>query len=109
MPFDSVAAFFDRLPAAFRAERADGVSSVFGFDLEGDDGGQWHVAVAGRACTVHAGPAPAPQLLVRCQAADWLAIVNGALDPTAAFMTGRLRVKGDFGLALTLKDLFLKA
>jgi putative sterol carrier protein len=108
MPFETVSAFFDRLPVAFRADRSDGVSSVFGFDLSGDGGGQWHVAVADQACTVRAGAAPSPQVVVRCAADDWLAIVNGVLDPGAAFMTGRLRVKGDLGLAFTLKDLFLK-
>lgn len=109
MPFDSVAGFFDRLPSVFRPERAGGVSSVFGFDLSGEGGGEWHVAVADGACSVRQGAAPAPHIVVRCAAADWLAIVNGALDPAAAFMSGRLRVKGDFGLALALKDLFLKA
>ncbi|HEX7125264.1 MAG TPA: SCP2 sterol-binding domain-containing protein [Thermodesulfobacteriota bacterium] len=108
MRFETVSAFFERLPAAFRADRADGVSSVFGFDLSGDGGGQWHVAVADCVCSVRQGAAPSPQVIVRCAADDWLAIVNGTLDPGTAFMTGRLRVKGDLGLAFTLKDLFLK-
>jgi putative sterol carrier protein len=108
MPIESVGAFFERLPVAFRPEAAGSLAATFGFDLEGEGGGQWHVSVGGGRCTVQPGPAAAPQVVVRCAAADWLAIVNGRLDPGAAFMTGRLRVKGDVGLALRLKDLFLK-
>lgn len=108
MRFESVSAFFDRLPSAFRADRAGSVSAVFGFDLAGEGGGQWHVAVEDRRCAVYPGSAASPQVVVRCEAADWLAIVNGTLDPGAAFMIGRLRVKGDITLAFALKDLFLK-
>lgn len=107
MAFESVPAFFDRLPRALRGDAARPVSAVFGFDLEGEGGGQWHVAVGDGRCTVHPGPAPAPQVVVCCRAADWLSIVNGALDPDGAFMTGRLRIKGNVALALELKDLFL--
>ncbi len=108
MPIETVSAFFERVPSAFRPEAAGGLSSVFGFDLTGAGGGQWHVAVAGGRCTVQSGAAPSPKVVVQCDATDWLAIVNGALDPGTAFMTGRLRVKGDLGLAFKLKHLFLK-
>lgn len=108
MPIESVDAFFERLPSAFRPEAAGGLAATFGFDLEGEGGGQWHVSVGEGRCAVEPGPATAPQVVVRSAAADWLAIVNGRLDPGTAFMTGRLRVKGDMGLALRLKDLFLK-
>jgi putative sterol carrier protein len=107
VPFESIPAFFDRLPRALRGDAAGPTSAVFGFDLEGEGGGQWHVAVGDGQCAVHAGPAAAPQVVVRCRAADWLSIVNGALDPDNAFMTGRLRIRGDVALALALKDLFL--
>lgn len=108
MPIESVSAFFERLQAAFCPEAANGVAATFGFDLEGEGGGQWHVAVDNDRCTVHPGPAAAPQVVLLSTAADWLAIVNGRLDAGAAFMTGRLKVKGDIGLALRLKELFLK-
>ncbi len=108
MPIESIAAFFDRLPVAFRPGGAGGVAATFGFDLEGEGGGRWHVTIEDDRCVVHPGPAAAPQVVLRAGAADWLAIVNGRLDPGVAFMTGRLGVKGDVGLALRLKDLFLK-
>jgi putative sterol carrier protein len=34
-------------------------------------------------------------------------MVNGSLKPTTAFMTGRLKIKGDMGLAMKLEKIML--
>ena len=33
-------------------------------------------------------------------------IFNGELDPTAAFMTGKLKIDGDMGIAMRLANVF---
>ena len=33
-------------------------------------------------------------------------IFNGELDPTAAFMTGKLKIDGDMGIAMRLANIF---
>ena len=40
-------------------------------------------------------------------AENWLKVVAGTLDPQLAFLTGRLKVRGDMGLAMRLRALFL--
>jgi putative sterol carrier protein len=40
-------------------------------------------------------------------AADMAAIAAGALDPTTAFMTGRLQIEGDIMLAMKIAEVFL--
>jgi putative sterol carrier protein len=37
---------------------------------------------------------------------NFLAISRGELNPTTAYMTGKLKIKGDMGAALKLQKLF---
>jgi len=39
---------------------------------------------------------------------DFLKLAEGALDPTMAFMQGKLKVAGDMGVAMKLQSLFSK-
>ena len=54
-----------------------------------------------------AGPHHDPTLVVVASAENWLKVVSGSLDPQLAFLTGRLKVRGDMGLAMRLRALFL--
>jgi putative sterol carrier protein len=36
--------------------------------------------------------------------ADLLALVNGTLSAGMAFMTGKIKIKGDYGLAMKLQQ-----
>ncbi len=53
------------------------------------------------------GPHADPTLVVVASAENWLKVVAGSLDPQLAFLTGRLKVRGDMGLAMRLRALFL--
>ena len=37
---------------------------------------------------------------------DFMKIVSGEQNPTAAYMTGKLKIKGDMGAAMKLQKLF---
>ncbi len=39
---------------------------------------------------------------------DFLKLAQGALDPMQAYMTGKLKVAGDMGVAMKLQSLFSK-
>ncbi len=39
---------------------------------------------------------------------DFLQLAQGQLDPTMAFMSGKLKVSGDMGVAMKLQSLFSK-
>ena len=38
--------------------------------------------------------------------ADFMKIVSGEQNPTSAYMTGKLKIKGDMGAAMKLQKLF---
>jgi putative sterol carrier protein len=42
---------------------------------------------------------------VNCTDGDFLNIVNGKLNPQMAFMSGKLRIQGDMGLAMKLQQI----
>src|SRR5258708_7240428 len=46
---------FDMMPSRFNAAAASGVNATYQFDLTGDNGGTWQVAVANGTCAVSQG------------------------------------------------------
>ncbi len=96
----------DRLPSAFLADKAAGIDASVLFNLTGPKGGQWVVTIQNQVCTVEKGTIPNPKLTLTADAQDCLDIFTGKLDGMKAFMRGKLKVSGDFGLAMKLTGLF---
>jgi putative sterol carrier protein len=97
---------FDLMPSKLKADRAQGMNAVFQYEITGEGGGKWYLTVKDGACTVTEGEAPSPNLTVTMTAQDWLDLVASKLNPQMAFMSGKLKLKGDMGLAMKLGSLF---
>ena len=104
---DSVKESFDAMPANFNSEKAAGMKAVYQWDVTGDGGGKWNADIADGKCAVSEGEHASPNITITVSASDWLDILNGKLDGQMAFMSGKLKVKGDMSLAMKLKTLFL--
>ena len=100
---DSVKEFFDGLPARVDAGRTAGVNTTYLFDIEG--AGQWVVSVTDDGVQVREGPGDAACTITTTEE-TFLKIANGDQNPTSAYMTGKLKVKGDMGAAMKLQKLF---
>jgi putative sterol carrier protein len=94
------------MPAHFIAEQAAGINATIQVELSGEGGGVWHVRIADQQCTVNEGPATTPTATIGMPASDYVALVNGTLNPLAAFMQGRIRIQGDLAALLQLQSLF---
>ena len=98
---------FDSMPQALVPEKAGSTKAVIQFDLSGDQGGKWWVKIHDGQAESGKGDAPeAPQLTLMADAMDYVKISLGQLDGTAAFMQGKLKIKGDMGLAMKFASLF---
>jgi putative sterol carrier protein len=52
------------------------------------------------------GTAASPNLTLQVAASDWLDMVTGKQSGQMLFMAGKLKVKGDMGLAMKLGSMF---
>jgi putative sterol carrier protein len=97
---------FEAMPTKFRADKAAGTSATIQYDVSGDGGGTWHAVIKDGACAVKDGAAPSPNLTVQIGAQDWLDMISGKQSGQMLFMSGKLKVKGDMGLAMKLGSMF---
>jgi putative sterol carrier protein len=102
----SIQEVFENLDEGFQADKAEGVDAIFQFDLTGDSGAKYWVKVQNKQPEVHEGEHDSPTMVLTASADDYLAMVNGELAPMTAFMQGRVKVKGDMGLAMKLQAMF---
>jgi len=100
---DSAREFFEGLPARIDPERARNLNSSYRFDIEGAGG--WRLEADGDRVVVTESDAPA-DCVIRTDERTFLRIVSGEQSPMGAYMTGKVRVEGDLGLALKLRELF---
>jgi putative sterol carrier protein len=97
---------FDAMPGRLKADRAQGLKAVIQYDITGEGGGTYHVEIADGTCSVKEGAAAAPQLTLTMGAQDWIDMVTGKLNPQMAFMSGKLKHRGDMPLLMRLGGLF---
>ena len=99
----SVREFFEGLPERVPAERIAGMNNTYVFDIEG--AGTWRVAIAEGAIGVTEGDGDA-DVTFSSSEESFEKIVSGEQNPTTAYMTGKLKIKGDMGAAMKLQKLF---
>jgi putative sterol carrier protein len=89
-----------------KPEKAAGINATYQFDLSGDQAGKWYIKVADGQASATEGQAETPNLTLLADGRDAVKIFTGKMDPTAAFMSGKLKVKGDMGLAMRMQSMF---
>jgi putative sterol carrier protein len=96
----------DSIPRYFVSEKASGIDAVIQFHLTGNQGGDWIVTIQNKSCQVNKGVAEEPNLTLTAEAQDCLDILSGKLDGLRAYMAGKLKVKGNMGLAMKIAGFF---
>ena len=84
---------------------ASSVNASYVFDLTGEDGGQWTLDLTKPGGEVKQGAIEDANLTVTMSASDFVKLVEGSLNPQMAFMSGKLKIKGDMPLALKLQQI----
>ena len=95
--------FFEALPSRVTPDRIVGMNNTYVFDIEG--AGAWTVAIADGAIEVTEGIGDA-DCTFSASEESFAKIVAGEQNPTTAYMTGKLKIKGDMGAAMKLQKIF---
>jgi putative sterol carrier protein len=97
---------FAEMPKNINADAAKGMNSTIQFNLAGDNGGQWYVNIKDGKAEVQEGTAPSPNMTLSMSAQDYVDMIMGKLNGQMAFMSGKLKISGDMGLAMKMQSLF---
>jgi putative sterol carrier protein len=84
--------------------KAANMNATYQFDLSGDDGGQYHIVLKDGQGEAGAGAPENPNITITMAAGDFVDLSTGKLDGTMAFMSGKIKIKGDMGLAMKLQS-----
>jgi hypothetical protein len=97
---------FAIMPIFYWPERGGDLRATYLFDLEGEGGGQWWVAIESGECTSGEGLPEQTDCRFRTRPAYWIDLQTKQLNPLWALLSRRLRLKGKMALALKLDKLF---
>lgn len=91
-----------QMPDVFLPDQAKGLDMTVQFMIQAP----MYAVIANGRCHVHDGYADAPDLTVNTSDADLVKLMYGELNGVMAYMSGRLRVRGDLINARKLPNVF---
>lgn len=89
-------------------EGIKGLLAIYQFELSGDDGGTFQIKFEADRVEYVEGTIYDPKCTLVLSDSNFIKLVNGELNPTAAFMMGKLKVRGDISLSLKLQSILEK-
>jgi sterol carrier protein 2 len=97
---------FEDMNARITQEKAKKINSTYLFDIGGDDGGKWFADLTrSEGPYIEQKDGEAKCTITVPKSEDWVAIASGKMNPTSAFMQGKIKVKGDMSMAMKLQTL----
>ncbi|XP_059689453.1 hydroxysteroid dehydrogenase-like protein 2 isoform X5 [Gavia stellata] len=105
-PLSPVAETFRVIQGAMSEEYVRTTQGVFQFELSGDEGGTWYIDLKTKGGSAGFGKPPVTaDVVMSMSSADFVKMFTGKLKPTLAFMSGKLRIKGNMALAIKLEKM----
>ena len=103
---EEVAQIFPVMCERFIPSKAEGLNATIQFNLTGDNGGLYWLKIVNGTCEAGEGQAENPKMTLKAAADDWHAVSSGKLNAMQAFMSGKLKIEGDMGLAMKMQTMF---
>ena len=103
---DAAERFAEELRNRIDTTKSAGMTATYQFVVADDPEGQVYTRIVDGDIEVVAGEAPQSDIVLTATAADWNSILHGELSGQMAFLTGKLKIRGDMGLAMKLQSVF---
>lgn len=101
-----VKGMFDLIQNHLNEKVVQTTGAVFQFELSGPEKGTWHLDLKTGAGAAGSGASPGePDVTFKMDSKDFVKMFKGELKATSAFMSGKLKIKGDIGKAMKLEKL----
>ncbi len=98
--------FFEKiLPSRFKPEKAGNTDVTVQINITGPNGGAWLVTIQNQKLEVKEGTHSSPTLSLEMAETDYMDLINGEMSGEKAFLTGKLKFKGNIALALKLREM----
>jgi putative sterol carrier protein len=102
---ETVHEFFQTLESRADGSKTAGMNNSYLFDIDG--AGQWLVNVDdGKVSVTEGSGSGDADATISASEETFQKIVAGEQNATSAYMTGKLKIKGDMGAAMKLQKLF---
>ncbi|KAL0963206.1 hypothetical protein UPYG_G00351120 [Umbra pygmaea] len=97
---------FNIIKGVLNPDIVKSTGGVYRFDLSGEHAGVWYIDLKNDAGSAGNGEPPVqPDVIMSMDSADFTQMFAGKLKPTMAFMSGKLRIKGDMTLAIKMEKM----
>jgi SCP-2 sterol transfer family len=100
---------FAGMPDAFQPEKARGVDATVHWrvaDRPDGDVDTYELVIANGTCEVSPRPDREPRLALTIGVVDFMRMVTGNASPVMLFMRGKMKARGDLGLATKFPSMF---
>ncbi|HXO66664.1 MAG TPA: SCP2 sterol-binding domain-containing protein [Candidatus Dormibacteraeota bacterium] len=102
-----IGGIFEEMAKRFLPDKAAGRTAVIEYDITMPESTEiYQLDVAGGACSVSKGASKEASVALTLAAPDFLRLITGKLNGVNAFMSGKLKLKGDMMLAQTMQGWF---
>lgn len=105
-PSGAVKETFRIVKASLSDDLVKATQAVYQFELSGEDGGTWFLDLKNKGGNAGYGePSDQADVVMNMSTDDFVKMFSGKLKPTMAFMSGKLKIKGNMALAIKLEKL----
>lgn len=100
---------FDVIRSVINEDVVKSTNGLYRFDLSGEHSGVWFLDLKSGAGSAGRGePEGKADVVMTMDSSDFSKMFAGKMKPTLAFMSGKLRIKGDMTLAIKLEKLMAR-